>query len=237
MTSIYGSLELLASGLIDTQPEKKRRLIEIAAVNTKRQVWLVSDILDLERLQSGPLKLSKYRVSAADLMLQAGEQMQVIAKDAGVTLCVSPQPLEFEADPDRIIQVLTNMLRNAINFSPADSAVWLVVEMRNENGKIQGEEQSNPDTAPESVSPTVLFKVKDRGRGIPADKLETIFERFQQVDASDSRKKGGTGLGLAICRNIVEQHAGRLWAESVIGEGSTFYLSLPAGGISSTTNL
>ncbi|HBE50580.1 MAG TPA: hybrid sensor histidine kinase/response regulator, partial [Cyanobacteria bacterium UBA11369] len=69
--------------------------------------------------------------------------------------------------------------------------------------------------------------VKDTGRGIPADKLQLIFERFQQVDASDSRKKGGTGLGLAICRHIVEQHDGKIWVESTLGEGSTFFVLLP----------
>lgn len=81
------------------------------------------------------------------------------------------------------------------------------------------------DNAP---CPTILFKVKDRGRGIPPEKLETIFERFHQVDASDSRKKGGTGLGLAICRSIVQQHGGRIWVESTLNEGSTFYFALPA---------
>jgi signal transduction histidine kinase len=73
----------------------------------------------------------------------------------------------------------------------------------------------------------VLFQVSDRGRGIPADKLELIFGRFQQVDASDSREKGGTGLGLAICRSIVERHGGKIWAESILGEGSTFCFTLP----------
>jgi signal transduction histidine kinase len=73
----------------------------------------------------------------------------------------------------------------------------------------------------------VLFQVKDQGRGIPADKLETIFGRFQQVDASDSRQKGGTGLGLAISKSIVQQHGGKIWVESVLGEGSKFYFTLP----------
>jgi signal transduction histidine kinase len=77
------------------------------------------------------------------------------------------------------------------------------------------------------LSPQVLFTVQDQGRGIPVDRLETIFERFQQVDASDSRRKGGTGLGLAICRSIVQQHGGQIWAESVLGEGSCFYFTIP----------
>jgi signal transduction histidine kinase len=74
---------------------------------------------------------------------------------------------------------------------------------------------------------SVLFQVKDQGRGIPEDKLDSIFERFHQVDASDARKKGGTGLGLAICRSIVQQHGGRIWVESTVDEGSSFYFTLP----------
>ena len=75
-------------------------------------------------------------------------------------------------------------------------------------------------------TPYVLFQVKERGRGIPADQLETIFGQFQQVDVSDSRQKGGTGLGLAICRSIIRQHGGQIWAESILGEGSAFYFTL-----------
>ncbi len=73
----------------------------------------------------------------------------------------------------------------------------------------------------------ILFQVKDQGRGIPEDRVESIFGRFQQVDASDSRQKNGTSLGLAICRSIVQQHGGKIWAESVLGEGSTFYFTIP----------
>ncbi len=229
LTSIQGALDLLLSGVADPQPEKKRRLLEIAAGSTKRLIRLVNDILDLERLESGKIKLSKQLVSAADLMQQTAELMEVMAKSAGIALYVSSHPLELEADSDRIIQVLTNLLSNAIKFSPAGSTVWLTVEMGNEERGMQSGEKSNQGTAPESVRPTLLFQVKDQGRGIPADKLETIFERFGQVDASDSRKKGGTGLGLAICRSIVEQHGGRMWVESVLGEGSTFYFTLPVG--------
>ncbi|MBW4493533.1 MAG: PAS domain S-box protein [Oscillatoria princeps RMCB-10] len=229
LTCIQGSLDLLVSGVADPHPEKKRHLLEIAAGSTKRLIRIVNDILDLERLESGKIKLLKQLVSAADLMQQAAEQIQVMAKGAGVTLCVSSHPLELEADCDRIIQVLTNLLSNAIKFSPAGSTVWLTVEMGNEERGMQSGEKSNQGTAPESVRPTLLFQVKDQGRGIPADKLESIFGRFEQVDVSDSRKKGGTGLGLAICRSIVLLHGGQLWVESVLGEGSTFYFTLPVG--------
>ncbi|WP_225913781.1 sensor histidine kinase [Leptolyngbya ohadii] len=84
----------------------------------------------------------------------------------------------------------------------------------------------HPSTHP-LLPPHLLFSVTDEGRGIPSEKLESIFGRFQQVDSSDSRQKGGTGLGLAICRSIVQQHGGDIWAESEIGQGSTFYFTLP----------
>ncbi|NER31148.1 MAG: ATP-binding protein, partial [Symploca sp. SIO1C4] len=110
------------------------------------------------------------------------------------------------ADPDKVVQILTNLLSNGIKFSPPQSKVWLAVEAK-------GKE--------------VLFTVKDQGRGIPAEKLESVFERFQQVDVSDSRSKGGTGLGLAICRKIVQEHGGCIWVESELAQGSTFYFTLP----------
>jgi signal transduction histidine kinase len=108
--------------------------------------------------------------------------------------------------PDTIIQTLTNLLSNAIKFSPSNTTITLTAQPQSDH---------------------VLFQVKDQGRGIPADKVEAIFGRFQQVDVSDSRQKGGTGLGLAICQSIVQQHGGRIWAESTLGEGSTFYFTLP----------
>jgi signal transduction histidine kinase len=174
--------------------------------------------------------------NAADLMLKATEMIQVMANRAGITLSVSPEAIAFNADPDRIIQVLTNLLGNAIKFSPRSSTVWLSVEQGNGQWGQGGQGGlSAPSHSPLSCQlpipnsqfPTVLFKVQDQGRGIPEDKLETIFERFHQVDASDSRKKGGTGLGLAICRSIVQQHGGRIWVESTLGEGSCFYFTLP----------
>src|SRR5262249_49665789 len=108
--------------------------------------------------------------------------------------------------PDRIVQTLTNLLSNAIKFSPPHTTVELSTARRGEEA---------------------VFTVQDQGRGVPTDKLARIFQRFQQVDAPDSRPKGGPGLGLAICRSIVEQHGGRIWVESGARVGSTFYFTLP----------
>jgi CheY-like chemotaxis protein len=144
---------------------------------------------------------------AAELIERAVQGVEQVGAEAHVRLIADAQPAALFADPDRVIQTLTNLISNAVKFSPQGSTVRVSSLRRN------GE---------------VLFQVGDEGRGIPADKLETIFERFQQVDASDSREKGGTGLGLAICHTIVEHHGGRIWAESEPGAGSTFSFVLPA---------
>ncbi len=206
LTSIRGALGLVASGKLGALPPKCQRMIDIAVTNTDRLVRLINDILDLERIEAGKILMSMQDCDAANLMSQAADVMQTMAEKAGVTLKVQPRHVRLRADPDRIIQTLTNLLSNAIKFSPAGSTVRLSV--------------SRDHSA-------VVFKVEDRGRGIPSDKLDKIFGRFEQVDASDSREKGGTGLGLAICRSIADQHGGRIWVESELGKGSTFFLALP----------
>ncbi|NHC36868.1 PAS domain-containing sensor histidine kinase [Scytonema millei] len=229
LTSIHGALNLLSSGLIDAHSDRGRRVIDIASEGADRLVRLVNDILELERLESGKISLLQRSCNAADLLEKATDLMQVMANRAKVTLSVYSQDIQLNVDGDRIIQVLTNLLGNAIKFSPEGSTVELSVEAI-EAGENSEFEILNPElnSASASLSTNILFTVKDQGRGIPEDKIESIFERFHQVDASDSRKKGGTGLGLAICRSIIQQHGGRIWAESVLGEGSRFYFTLPS---------
>jgi PAS domain S-box-containing protein len=207
LASIRGSLGLLAAGVLKNNPETAKQMLEIASSDTERLVRLVNDILDLERLDSSKVTLVKQRCDAGVLMRQSAETVRSIAAEHKINVSVLPADVQIWADPDRIVQMLVNLLSNAVKFSPPASTVTVKVE---------------------DLGDRVLFEVKDRGRGIPADKLETIFGRFQQVDASDSRQKGGTGLGLAICRGIVQQHGGRIWAESTVGEGSSFYFTLPA---------
>lgn len=206
LTSIRGALGLLASGFLHSQPEKGQRMLDIAVSNTDRLVRLINDILDIERIESGKVVMAKQTCEVTYLIQQATDALQPLTQ-AGITLSISSISDWVWADPDRIIQTLTNLLSNAIKFSPRGATVWLRATRQDEK---------------------ILFQVQDQGRGIPADRLEAIFGRFQQVDASDSRKKGGTGLGLAICRSIVQQHGGRIWAESTLGEGSTFSFVLPA---------
>lgn len=206
LTSIYGSLKMLGSGLLISDPDSSQRLLEIAIDSTERLMRLINDILDIERIDSGKVVMSKNLCNIEDLMIKCGESMQPFADKFKVNLIISPLKEKVNADEDRIMQTLTNLLSNGIKFSPEGGNIWLTAK-----------KQEN----------YILFEIKDQGRGIPEDKLESIFDKFQQVDFSDSRNHEGTGLGLAICRSIIEQHEGKIWAESVLGSGSTFYFTLP----------
>jgi len=206
LTSIRGALGLLAAGRLDTAPGKKQRMLDLAASNTDRLIRLINDILDVERISSGNASLERQPLATAPLVEQAVDTLRPFAEKAGVDLEWVGEDLEINADPDRITQTLTNLIGNAIKFSPAGSMVR--VSVKRDRSFAQ-------------------FAVTDEGRGIPADKLESIFERFQQVDASDSREKGGSGLGLAITRGIVQAHGGRIWVDSALGRGSVFRFTIP----------
>lgn len=214
LTSMRAALNLLSQRIVDPASETGQSVIQIATEGVERLVRLVNDILDLERLESGKIRLEKSSCDPAQVVKIAIAQMQEMANQEGVKLSTAIESRPIYADSDRLLQVLINLLSNAIKFSSSGSTICLEVKI------IQ-----NPQNA--LTSSQLQFSIKDQGRGIPADKLETIFERFHQIDASDSREKGGTGLGLAICRSIVEQHGGNIWVESVLGEGSTFYFTLP----------
>lgn len=220
LAAIQLSLGLLKTGIYNQKPAKFQRMIEIALIDTNRLVNLVNDILDLDRLESGRAVLEKTQCQATDLMQQAVDSVQILATQQQITLTIVPTDIEVWAAADAILQTLINLLSNAIKFSPSGSTVWLSAQ---KTAAIA----ASPLSPSSRSSPAILFAVKDQGRGIPPEKLETIFERFQQVDASDSRAKGGTGLGLAICRSIIEQHGGQIWAESSPEAGSTFFFMLP----------
>jgi signal transduction histidine kinase/CheY-like chemotaxis protein len=215
LTSIRGALGLLSSGLIGDVDAKAQNLLRIAVTNTDRLIRLINDILDIERMQSGRAPLQIRRCSMRELCKQAIETMKPMADANTVQIELIPvnggpngseEGLFFDGDSDRLLQVLTNLLSNAIKFSPTASTIRIHTE---------------------ATSDSILLKVADEGRGIPADKLDNIFDRFQQVEPSDARQKGGTGLGLSICRSIIQQHSGSIWAQRNLGPGTTFYVMLP----------
>ena len=206
LTSIRGSLGLLASGKLGNLTEKGRRMLEVAVTNTDRLVRLLNNILDLERMKTGKVEVLITDWAVGDVLREACDIMQPSAERAGVRLEAEAADSILEADRDRVVQVLTNLLSNAIKFSPAGETVFARASQ---------------------VDSEIVFEIEDCGRGVPAEKEDSIFERFQQVDRSDGRQKGGAGLGLAICRSIVEEHGGRIWVKSNPDRGSTFSFSLP----------
>jgi PAS domain S-box-containing protein len=206
LTSIRGALGLIAAGAVGEIPAEASEMIAVAISNTDRLVRLINDTLDIERMEAGRSELNLTIVSGASLVQQALGVVQATADAAGLTFACELADVDVWADADRIVQTLVNLLGNAIKFSPPDDEIR--VELTDDGERAD-------------------FLVSDRGRGIPSDQLETVFERFRQVDGSDAREKGGTGLGLAIARGIVEQHGGQIWAESGDGAGTTFHFTLP----------
>lgn len=227
LTSLHSALKILATGRLGNLSAEGQQMLAIADESTERLVRLVNNVLDLQRIESGKVVMELQACNAVNLMTQAAEAMQAMAQQQGVTLMIQPEDIPVWADADYILQTLTNLLSNAIKFSAPGGNVWLTVA-RNHSGTQAQSETPQSSTAKPQPQDEVVFRVRDEGQGIPADQLERIFERFQQVDSSDARKKGGTGLGLAICRKIIEQHNGRIWAESTPGYGSTFAFTLPA---------
>jgi PAS domain S-box-containing protein len=213
LTSLRAALGLLSGGALNARPEKMRQMMEIAIGNTDRLVRLVNDILDLERIGSGKAELHFAQTSVDDLFKRATTKHQAAAQRGNIRLSMEANNVVVWADPERIVQTLDHLLSNAIKFSPQASTIPSEIRL----------------TAHFVTPDEALIEVEDHGRGIPADKLQQIFERFKQVESTDSRTMGGTGLGLAICRSIVQQHGGHIWATSTIGEGSTFHFTLPTG--------
>jgi PAS domain S-box-containing protein len=207
LTSLRAALGLITGGALNARPEKMKKMLEIAIGNTDRLVRLVNDILDIERISSGNAELHSMMCSAEELLQRATELQHAAALKTNLKFTIAANGIQVWADPDRILQALANLISNAMKFSPVGGEITLTAR------RIDDDEAQ--------------FDVKDQGRGIPEDRLENIFERFQQVDASDSRAMGGTGLGLAICRSIITQHGGMIWASSPPGQGATFSFTLP----------
>ena len=207
LTSIRGSLGLLASGKLGDLTPRAGSMVTIALQSSERLTRLINDLLDIERIESGNRPMEVTAHDAQQLLAAGAKHIDGLATSVGVRVEVGNCAGRVLADEDGIMQTLTNLLGNAIKYSDPGGTVVL--------DATEGEG-------------LVLFRVRDHGRGIPADKLESIFERFEQVDSSDARQKGGTGLGLAISRSIIERHGGRIWAESELGVGTTVQFTLPS---------
>ena len=207
LTAIRGALGLIEGGVAGEVPKAAAEFIALARDNADRLIRLVNGILDLERLRTGQLLLQPRALDAAEVAAGVIAQLQPVAEAIALQLeCAGPLPLA--ADRDRLAQVLTNLVANAIKFSPPGGRVIV-------RGRAVGER--------------VRFEIADQGPGIEPAQQQRLFRRFEQLDPADRRSRGGTGLGLAISKAIVEQHGGSIGVQSEPGRGSTFWFELPRG--------
>ncbi len=205
LTAIRGAIRLLDKQ-VAPDDHRTKQLTGMATRGADRLLRIVDDLLDIERTEGGVATLDRRMVSADTLLHDVRDAVTSAAEEAQVEVIVSPTTVVVDADADRLVQVLVNLVGNAIKFTKAGGTVTLSADR---------------------TGSTTTTHVRDTGRGIPADKLETIFARFQQVMPEDASVKHGAGLGLAISRAIVSRHDGSVWAENNDGPGSTFHVAIP----------
>lgn len=208
LTSIRGSLSLIVGSMAKDLSPKVLKMVEIAHKNSERLVSLVNDILDIDKIESGKMVFHLKPVELIPLIEQAIESTRAYGDQYGVRFVLTHDldGVKVNADSDRLIQVLTNLLSNAAKFSPSDSEVQVTVKRK---GK------------------SLLVSVQDFGSGIPEEFRGRMFQKFAQADSSATRQKGGSGLGLNISKAIVERHKGTIGFETETNVGSTFFFELP----------
>ena len=247
LTSIHGGIKLLSQGIVPSESAQGQYLLQVAEENSERLVRLVSDILELERLESRKVFFQKQLINSQNLTGQISELTDALIKQKDIKLEIIDEGVQIVADSDRITQVLTHLLDNAIRFSTAGSTIRLKVELLTSYIDHDTSIDSSFDLdSSKHGEATVLFTICDQGIGISPEQHHKIFGRFVQGDRcyiptnvqtdisktsrsvrADSASVGGTGLGLSICQNIVEQHDGKIWVESQVGTGSCFHFTLP----------
>ncbi|MCB9641039.1 MAG: response regulator [Myxococcales bacterium] len=209
LTSIMGSLGLMVGGVVGQLPEQAMSMLDIAYKNSQRLLRLINDILDIEKIESGKMDFYLKRHPLRELVEQAIEANRAYGETFGARILLEvPDDFapEVLVDNDRLIQVLTNLLSNALKFSPKAGVVRVSMKPLQER---------------------VLIEVIDQGPGIPLAFQSRVFEKFAQAESANTRQKGGTGLGLSIARAIVERLHGEIGFRSEPGVGTTFFFSLP----------
>ncbi len=209
LTSIQGALELILSGTMGELSDDCKPLLEIANNNSSRLVRLINDILDIEKIESGKMEFALKPLDIVDVVKHSVDVKNAYANEYGVTLTMFEQldHCYVLADSDRLIQVLTNLISNAVKFSPKGISIEISVATQGDNN--------------------VRVGVTDYGSGIPDDFKKNIFSKFSQADASSTKQQGGTGLGLSISKAIIEKMGGQINYSSVLNRKTCFYFDLP----------
>jgi len=207
LTSIKGSLSLLRSGVIGNVSDTVTGLLQIAEIETDRLIRLINELLDLAKIEAGRFEVELQWRSVTELVEKTMASLQGLSQAAQVRLSAADTAhIEAHMDFDRVQQVLTNLISNAIKFSPKGSQIEIKVDPG-----VDG----------------LLFQIVDHGRGIAPEDQELIFHKFRQATNTKNPLVKGTGLGLSIAKALVEEHGGKVGLTSKPGEGSTFYFTLP----------
>lgn len=225
LASLKALTETLQESALE-DPSAARRFLQKMESEVDALSQMVSELLELSRIESGRFPLQVRPISPNEVLCQAAERLRLQAERAGLQLNIDcPENLpNILGDPARLEQVVVNLLHNAIKFTPSGGRIELRARIA-DSAEFQALGLPHLEELPEKG---VLFSVQDTGVGISLDDLPRIFERFYKTDRS--RSGGGTGLGLAIARHTVEAHRGHIWAQSEEGRGSTFYFTLPLAG-------
>ncbi|MBI4839567.1 MAG: HAMP domain-containing protein [candidate division NC10 bacterium] len=236
LTAIRMAVDNLLDGVTgEITPILQRYLTRIKN-NTDRLVRLITDLLDLSRIEAGRIELHRAAVPVAEIMQEVAESLRPMAAQKGVELAVVPvgSPLLVFADRDKLQQILINLVENAVKFTSSGGRVTLRAYQKAESTtqKAEGGEQQAADASvlPSAgcLLPSVVIEVEDTGQGIPPEELGAIFEKFHQVRRDGQGKAQGTGLGLPIAKSLIELHGGQIWVDSQVGRGSRFVFTLPA---------
>jgi len=209
LTSIHGAVRLINSGALDNNPEQAKELIESAERNSKRLIWLINDILDLRKLESGKMEYQKSLQSPINTIEVAINDIQPYASEYDIKIELqntAPPDIQLEIDNMRIQQVIVNLLSNAVKFSPKHSVISVKTTFTETQWRCE---------------------VSDQGKGVPPDQIDTIFAEFSQASASDKKNVSSTGLGLSISRHIMLDHNGHIGCFNQLKSGATFYIELP----------
>ncbi|MBX9692664.1 MAG: cell wall metabolism sensor histidine kinase WalK, partial [Cyanobacteria bacterium] len=206
IASLQGILSLLELGAYGQLSEKGNNMLKTADTEMTRLMRLIDGLLDLEKMEAGKMELDRSAVDLQMIVKQTLDAVGYLAESAGIRIETPSEKLDVYADGPKLVQVVINLVANAIKFSPAGSTIAISYE---------------------DLGDCIELSVSDQGRGIPVSQQEHIFERFKQVDVKDHSEKGGKGLGLAICKSIVDAHGGTIGVDSMEGEGSTFWFTIP----------
>ena len=217
---------LLRINIMGAMNEQQKKALSTIHRNVEKLELLVNDILDVYRLDIGQMNISKESVDIAELVTQTISDLKSLLDEKDVNVETEFRDRQsVDCDAKRIAQVLSNLIKNSIDFIPREKG-RIVIKTENYDAAKQkhkiNENVSKPDEK------MLLFSIEDNGPGIPIDKIGNIFKKFYQIDTSLTRKHGGTGLGLAICKGIVEAHGGFIWIDNYATEGTLVKFTLPA---------